>query len=66
MKKLGCCVQGHGQDSCVQGHGHSKSFTSKLGMVMHRHEPKCLSKRLVCCLQGQGHSDRSCNQNMSF
>ena len=26
----------------------------------------CLSKRLVCCLQGQGHSEGSYNQNMTF
>ena len=33
-------------------------------MVMHHHEPECLLKRLVCCLQGQGHSEGSCNWNM--
>ena len=30
------------------------------------HEPDCLPKRLVCCLQGQGHSEGSYNQNMTF
>ena len=28
---------------------------TKLGMVMHHYEPDCLSKRLVFCLQDQGH-----------
>ena len=31
-------------------------FATRLGMMMHHYEPDCLSKRLVCCLQGQGHS----------
>ena len=29
------------------------------GMVMHHHGPECHAKRLVCYLQGQGHSDGS-------
>ena len=28
----------------------------KLGIVMQHHGPKCHARRLVCCLQGQGHS----------
>ena len=35
----------------------AEPFTTKLGMVMHHYEPDCLSKRLVCCLQGQGHNN---------
>ena len=38
---------------------------TKLGMVVH-HEPDCLSKRLVSCLQAQGHSEGSCVQNVTF
>ena len=34
----------------------TEHFTTKLGMLMHQYEPDCLSIRLVCCLQGQGHS----------
>ena len=34
----------------------AEPFTAKLGMVMHYEEPDCLSKGLVCCLLGQGHS----------
>ena len=31
-------------------------FLTKLGLVMQHHEPKCHARRLVCCLQVQGHS----------
>ena len=34
----------------------TESFTTKLCMLMHHCGPDCLSKRLVCCLLGQGHS----------
>ena len=44
----------------------TEHFTTKLGMVMHHYEPDCLPKRLVCCLQGQGHGEGSYNQNMTF
>ena len=43
-----------------------KPFATKLGMVMYHQEPDCLPKRLVCCLQGQGHSKGSFNQNVTF
>ena len=33
----------------------AEPFTTKLGMLMQHYEPNCLSERLVCCLQGQGH-----------
>ena len=42
------------------------SFTTKLGMVMRHHEPDCLRKRLIFCLQGQGHTEGSYSQNMTF
>ena len=29
---------------------------TKLGMVMQHHGPKCCARRLVCCLQVQGHN----------
>ena len=41
------------------------SLTTKVGMVMHHYEPDCLPKRLVCYLQGQGHSEGSHNHNMT-
>ena len=31
-------------------------WTFLVGVVMHHYEPDCLSWRLVCCLQDQGHS----------
>ena len=39
---------------------------TKLGLVMHHYEPYYLQKRVVCCLQGQGHSEGSYNQNTIF
>ena len=41
-------------------------LTTKLGVVMHHHEPDCLSKRLVWCLQSKGHREGSYNQNGTF
>ena len=35
---------------------------TKLGMVMQHHGPKCHARRLVYCLQVQGHSEGSFNQ----
>ena len=35
----------------------TEPFATKLGTVMHHHEPDCCSKRSVCGLQGQGHSE---------
>ena len=40
----------------------AEPFTIKLCMVRHHHKPECLSKRLICCLQGQSHSEGSCHQ----
>ena len=39
---------------------------TKLGMVMEHHEPKCPARRLVCCLQVQGHSESSFDQIWLF
>ena len=38
-------------------------FTTKLCVLMHHHEPDCLPEKFVCCLQGQGHSEGSYNQD---
>ena len=35
---------------------------TKLGMVMQHHGPKCHARKLVCCLQVQGHSEGSFDQ----
>ena len=35
---------------------------TKLGMTMHHHGPECHARRLICCLQVQGHSEGFCNQ----
>ena len=58
----------------------TEPFTTKLGMVMHYYycqivfwkdwfaviKVKVTVKRLVCCHQGQGHSEGSYNQNTTF
>ena len=44
----------------------AEPFITKLGMVMHHHEPDCLPERLICCLQGQSHSEGSHNKNMTL
>ena len=41
-------------------------FPTELGMVLHYYEPDGLPKRLVCCLQGQGHNEGSYYKNMTF
>ena len=40
----------------------AEPFVTKLGVVMHRHRPKCYVKRLVRYLRGHGHSEGSYNQ----
>lgn len=41
-------------------------FVTHLGILMHQYdEPECCLKRLICCLQSQGHSEGSFNQNMT-
>ena len=39
---------------------------SKLGLVMHYRGPECHARRLVCCLEVQGHSEGSYNQIWLF
>ena len=38
----------------------AEPFASKPGIIMHHHKLECHAKRLVCYLQGHGHS-----QNMT-
>ena len=44
----------------------ANTCTTKLGTVVHQHEPNCLRKILVCCLQDQGQSGGSCHQRWLF
>ena len=44
----------------------TEHFVTKLGMVMQHHEPECLVKKIVCCLQGEGDSKGSFDQNMTL
>ena len=78
MEKVDCCVQGQGHSkifkmsmnvNCPGDHDTfwiAESFTTKLSMVILHLESDCLPKRLVCCLQGQGHSESLYKQNMTF
>ena len=70
MKNVDCCAQGQGHSKkiicqwmlivCPDGiFWIADPFTTKPSVVMHHHDPDCLPKGLVCCLQGQGHSERS-------
>ena len=40
----------------------AQTFVNKLDVVVHHHEMKCLAERLICWLQGQGHSEGLHNQ----
>ena len=46
--------------------GTTEPFIAKLGMVMYHHEPECHAERLLYCFQGQGHSEDSYKENMTF
>ena len=35
--------------------------SDQLSLTMHVHKLECLVKRLLCCIQGQGHSEGSVN-----
>ena len=41
----------------------AEPFVTQLGVVMHHHGPECYARRLVCCLEVQGHSDDSNSYN---
>ena len=41
-------------------------FVTILGMVMQHHEPECHGEKIVCYLQGQGHSEGSYDQHDSW
>ena len=43
----------------------TEPFVTKLGIVLHHHEPECHTQRLVCQLKDQGHSEGLYNQNMT-
>ena len=43
----------------------SSTLLPKCGMVMHCYELECHAEKLACYFQGQGHSEGSCDQNMT-
>ena len=76
MENLDYCVQGQGHSKILKCawvlvcpddiFWVAEPFTTKLGMVMQHCETDFLPERLVCCLQGQGHSKELQNQNMTL
>ena len=37
----------------------TKRYATKLGMMVHHHDPECHAKRVGCCLESQDHSTSS-------
>ena len=44
----------------------AQPFVIKLGIVVYYHELECLAEKLICYLEGQGHSKVVYNQNITF
>ena len=38
---------------------------TKLGIMVYYHEKESTAEKLICYLQGEGHSEFLCNQNMT-
>ena len=52
---------------CPELLNHLKNFFfTKLGMVVYYHEVMCHIEKLLHYVQGQGHSEGLCNQNMTI
>ena len=42
----------------------TEHFVTNLGTVMQQHKPECHAEKIVCYLQGQGHSKGSYDKNI--
>ena len=62
QERFGTPMNAHLDDASLT----AEPFVTKLGMVMRHHRPSCHTRRLVCYLQGQGHSEGSYNQIWPF
>ena len=69
VKRLDCCVVVKVKRFRIPVNVHLNDISSaaepsvtKLGTVMQHHGPKYHARRLVCCLQVQGHSEGSFDQ----
>ena len=70
VRKMGCYLQGQGHSNWVWVHTMKSwlfllyvlncwRFGDQLSFTVHVHKLECLVKRLLCCIQGQGHSEGS-------
>ena len=68
MRKMGFCLQGQGHSNWISVHtikydyfcytfGTADFFGDQLSLTVYVHKLECLVKRLLCCIQGQGHSE---------
>ena len=68
--KMGFYLQGHGHSNWISVHTMKYNyfyymfwtadfFGNQLSLTAHVHKLEYLVKRLLCCIQGQGHSDGS-------
>ena len=73
VQKMGCSLQGQGHSNWVWVHIMKWQFLlhvlnwsccDQLSLTVHVHNLECLLKRLLCCIQGQGHSGGSNQENV--
>ena len=68
--KMGCYLLGQGHSNWVWVHSmkswlfllyvlNCRLFGDQLSLTVHVHKLECLMKRLLCCIQGQDHSEGS-------
>ena len=70
MQKMGFYIQGQGHSNWISVHTMKYNyfyymfwtadfFGDQLSLTVYVHKLECLVKRLLCCIQGQGHSEGS-------
>ena len=69
MQKIGFYLQGQGHSNWILVHTIKYDYFyvlncwflggDQLSLTVHVHKLECLVKRLLCCIQGQGHSEGS-------
>ena len=72
MQEMGFCLQGQGHSNWILVHTMKYNyfcymfwtadyyfFGAQLSLTVHVHKLEGLVKRLLCCIQGQGHSEGS-------
>ena len=70
MRKMGFYLQGQGHSSWISVHKSNMTISiicsellillgDQISLTVHVHKLECFVKRLLCCIQGQGHSEGS-------